>query len=75
MDFSIRKAAEKMNALFEEIDEFYRKALPTVFRKLERPAEQYLKQSSEADKGSGCVNTPNEGRINIANAAGRGCDN
>lgn len=42
MDFSIRKAIEidyeGMNALFEEIDEFHRNALPTVFRKPEGPA-------------------------------------
>ena len=42
MDFSIREAAEKdyagMNALFEEIDEYHRKALPQIFRNPEGPA-------------------------------------
>ena len=42
MDFSIRQAAKKdfaeMNALFEEIDEHHRKALPQIFRKPDGPA-------------------------------------
>jgi GNAT superfamily N-acetyltransferase len=42
MDFSIREAAEKdyagLNALFEEIDEHHRKALPHIFRKPDGPA-------------------------------------
>lgn len=37
MDFSIRRAKEAdfagLNALFEEIDEYHRNALPHVFRK------------------------------------------
>jgi diamine N-acetyltransferase len=42
MDFSIRQAVEEdyagLNALFEEIDEHHRKALPHVFRKPDGPA-------------------------------------
>jgi GNAT superfamily N-acetyltransferase len=42
MDFSIRQATEKdyegLNALFEEIDEHHRKALPRIFRKPDGPA-------------------------------------
>jgi GNAT superfamily N-acetyltransferase len=42
MDFSIRTAAEKdyegLNALFEEIDEHHRNALPQVFKKVDGPA-------------------------------------
>ena len=42
MDFLIREAAEQdyagMNALFEEIDEYHRKALPQTFRKQEGQA-------------------------------------
>jgi diamine N-acetyltransferase len=42
MDFSIRQAKEAdfagLNALFEEIDEYHRNALPHVFRKPDGPA-------------------------------------
>jgi GNAT superfamily N-acetyltransferase len=42
MNLSIRQAAERdytgLNALFEEIDEYHRKALPQIFRKPNGPA-------------------------------------
>jgi diamine N-acetyltransferase len=42
MDFSIRQATEKdyagLNALFEEIDEYHREALPQIFRKPDGPS-------------------------------------
>jgi GNAT superfamily N-acetyltransferase len=44
MDFLIRAAVEKdyegLNVLFEEIDEYHRKALPQIFRKPDGPARK-----------------------------------
>ena len=45
LNFSIRQATEKdfaeLNALFEEIDEHHRKALPRIFRKPDGKARSY----------------------------------